>query len=135
VTEPKAGFKNKAKLTHMGGKMFRLDEDLVFYSRKYKRRFVTPAGTLTDLASIPWLFQSFCQVLGNNIRSAIQHDFHTTDEGKKANQVNQKMADNLFSEGMAVDQVRWSKARIMTGGVKGFQRIKFLFRKEKYNAK
>ena len=80
MTEPKAGFKNKAKLTHMGGKMFRLDEDLVFYSRKYKRRFVTPAGTLTDLASIPWLFQSFCQVLGNNIRSAIQHDFHTTHE-------------------------------------------------------
>ena len=135
MTEPKAGFKNKAKLTHMGGKMFRLDEDLEFYSRRYKRKFVTPAGILTDLASIPWLFRSFVGVLGNNIRSAIQHDFHCTPEGKKANNVNQKQADNLFSEGMAVDQVRWSKARIMTGGVKGFQRIKYLFKREKYNAK
>ena len=129
----KAGFRNKLQVTHMGGKMFRLDRDLKFYSEIYDREFIAPKGMHTDFASIPWLAQSFCQVLGNNIRSAVLHDFHCTEEGKKANKVSQKDADILFKEGLSVDQVRWSKARIMHRGVRGFQRLKYLFKKERYD--
>ena len=75
----KAGFKNRAQTTHMGGKTF-----------------------------------------------------HTTPKGKKANKVTQKEADMLFSEGLSVDQVRWSKARVMYGGVTIFQRVKYMFKREKY---
>tara|TARA_R110000851_G_scaffold133381_3_gene268205 strand:- start:9824 stop:10222 length:399 start_codon:yes stop_codon:yes gene_type:complete len=128
----KAGFKNRAQTTHMGGKTFRLDQDLVFYSARYHQEFTAPAGMLTDFASIPQFLQGLVSVLGNNIRSAILHDFHTTPKGKKANKVTQKEADMLFSEGLSVDQVRWSKARVMYGGVTIFQRVKYMFKREKY---
>lgn len=128
----KAGFKNWADLRHIGGSNFLLLADLVFYSAKYGREFVAPEGTPTDLASIPAFAQSFIQVLGNNLRSAILHDFHCTEEGKKANGVSQKITDDLFREGLSVDNVRWSKARVMYSGVTAFQRIKYLFKKEKY---
>lgn len=129
----KAGFKNQAEIRHIGGKHFQLLKPLKFYSVRYEREFEAPADILTDFASIPWFAQSFCQVLGNNLRSAILHDFNCTPEGKKANNVNQKQADDLFREGLAVDQVRWGKARVMYTGVTGFQRIKYLFKREKYN--
>lgn len=129
----KPGFQNTAKLEHIGGKYFRLLEELVYWSPKYNRKFITPAGTITDLASIPGFAQSFVQVLGNNIRSAIQHDFHCTPEGKKANGVTQKMADDLFREGLSFDHVRWSKARVMYRAVTTFQRAKYLFKKESYS--
>lgn len=131
----KAGFKNQAELRHIGGKHFQLLKPLTFYSVKYGREFTAPAGMLTDLASIPALAQSFCQVLGNNLRSAILHDFHCTEVGKRANNVNQKQTDDIFREGLAVDNVRTSKARLMFGMVTAFQRTKYLFRKEKYNEK
>lgn len=125
----KAGFLNRADIRHMGGSNFIVLTDLVFYSAKHKREFTVPAGTPTDLASIPWWAQSFCQVLGNNIRSAILHDFHCTPEGKEANDVSQEETDDLFGEGLAVDEVRWSKARMMHRGVSFFQRVKYLFKR------
>jgi len=121
-------------LRHIGGSEFELLNDLCFWSARYNKLYTAPAGTITDLASIPWFAQSFCQVLGNNIRSAILHDYHCRPEGKEANQVNQKMADKIFSEGLAVDQVRWSKARVLFGMVSIFQRTKYLFSKEDYDA-
>lgn len=125
----RARFLNTAKVEHLGGKYFLLLEDLVFWSAEQHRYYVTPVGTVTDFASIPWFLQSFVQVLGNNIRSAIMHDFHCRPEGKRANNVTQKIADDLFDEGMAVDQVRWSKARVMGTGVGLFQRLKYLFKR------
>lgn len=125
----KAGFKNQVELRHIGGKNFQLLKDLIFYSAIYDKEFVTPAGILTDLASIPPLAQSFVQVLGNNIRSAVQHDFHSTPEGKKANDVSQYDADTLFNEGLAVDEVRWSKSRLMFGMVSAYQRTKYFFKR------
>lgn len=131
----KAGFRNQAELRHIGGKNFMLLKNLVFYSEEYGREFSAPAGIITDLASIPWIAQSFCQVLGNNIRSAILHDFHCREEGKRANGVSQLMADRLFREGLAVDNVRWSKARIMFAGVALYQRtVYFLTPGKKYSA-
>ena len=130
----KAGFENTAKLEHLGGKTFCLTESLHFWSAEHGRRFTAPAGMKTDLASIPWWAQSFVQVLGNNIRSAILHDFHCRPEGKIANEVSQKMADELFREGLAVDNERWTKARVMYRGVSLFQRTKYLFSREKYDA-
>lgn len=125
----KVGFKDFAELRHIGGSNFELLKDLVFYSAKYEREFIAPKGIITDLASIPAFAQSFCQVLGNNIRSAILHDFHCTDEGKEANKVNQKQTDALFKEGLSIDNVRTSKARVMFAGVSLFQRIKYRFKR------
>jgi len=125
----KAGFKNLLVLKHLGGKTFRVTQDLVFYSAKYDREFVAPAGMETDLASIPSIAQSFCNVLGRNIRSAVLHDWNCTPEGKKANKVTQRVTDNLFLEGMKLDEVRFGKARIMYAGVRGFQRIKYAFKR------
>jgi hypothetical protein len=128
-----SGFKNLAELTHIGGKHFRLREPLVFWSDKHQREFVAPAGIITDLASIPWWAQSFCQVLGNNIRSAILHDFNCTEEGKRVNNVSQQLADDLFREGLEVDNERWSKAVVMHRAVTGFQKLKHLFSPVKYH--
>lgn len=125
----KAGFKNRVELRHVGGKNFKLLNDLVFYSEVYQREFTAPAGILTDLASIPAIGQSFCQVLGNNIRSAVLHDFHTRPSGKKANKVSQYDADRIFKEGLSVDQVRWSKSRMMFGMVTSYQRTKYFFKR------
>lgn len=125
----KAGFKNFAELRHIGGSDFELMSDLVFYSAKYEREFIAPRGTVTDLASIPWFAQSFCQVLGNNIRSAILHDFNCRPEGKAANKVNQKQTDSIFQEGLSVDSVRTSKARMMFAMVSLFQRLKYRFKR------
>jgi len=119
------GFKQLADLRHLGGNEFMLLNDLYFYSEKYERIFMVPRETITDLASIPWWAQSFCQVLGNNIRSAILHDYNCRDEGKKLNRVSQKTADDLFHEGMSLDHVRWSKARVMYRMVTIYQRAKF----------
>lgn len=130
----KAGFENKARLEHLGGKHFVLLRDLHFWSAVHNRRFTAPKGMETDLASIPWWAQSFVQVLGNNLRSAVLHDYHCTPEGKLANQVSQQMADELFREGLAVDQERWGKARVMYRAVTSFQRVKYLFSKDKYDS-
>lgn len=123
-----SGFKNQAELRHIGGKYFELLADLTFYSEKYHREFTAPAGIITDLASIPAFAQSFCQVLGNNLRSAILHDFHCTKAGKIANKVSQYDTDAIFNEGLCVDEVRWSKSRLMFGMVSGFQRTKYFFK-------
>lgn len=125
----KSGFQQKAELRHEGGKTFTLLNTLVFYSAHYQREFRVPRGMQTDLASIPSFAQSFCQVLGNNIRSAILHDFNCLPEGKTQNQVSQKMADKLFHEGMSIDHVRWSKARLMYRMVTLYQRTKYLFKR------
>jgi hypothetical protein len=128
-----AGFQNKLKIKHLGGKNFELLARLTFYSEEYERTFITPKGFITDFASIPWFAQSFCQVLGNNIRSAVLHDWHCTPDGKTCNNVSQKDADAIFREGLRVDNVRASKVVLMSSGVGLFQRIKYLFKKEKYN--
>ena len=131
-----AGFKTDIDIRHIRGKNFLLLADLVFYSAEQERYYTAPAGITTDFASIPWWAQSFVQVLGNNIRSAVLHDFHCTAEGKEANQVSQKLTDDIFREGLAVDEVRRSKARVMFTGVTGFQRIKYFFKRgESYDGK
>lgn len=130
----KSGFASKASVTHLGGKYFQLNRDLTFYSAERQQGFTAPKGFITDFASIPQPLQGMIGVLGNNIRSAILHDYHCTPAGKEANRVNQKQADDLFREGLKVDQVRWSKARVMYAGVTLFQRVKYTFKKEKYNA-
>lgn len=132
----KAGFKNELDIRHLGGKNFLLLRNLYFYSARLDRVVMAPAGMITDFASIPWFAQSFVQVLGNNIRSAVLHDFNCRPEGKAENRLSQKQTDQLFQEGLAVDQVRWSKSRVMYSGVAVFQRIKYLFKRgETYNGK
>lgn len=125
----KAGFQNHLEIKHIGGINFQLLTTLVFYSERYDHYFEAPAGITTDFASIPRPLQSIVQVLGNNIRSAVLHDFHCTEEGKAANYVSQEMADNLFKEGLSVDNVRTSKARVMFAGVAIFQRAKYFFKR------
>ena len=125
----KTKFKNKASITHIGGKLFRLNEPLTIYSNALGIEVTAPKGFVTDFASIPWFAQSFVQVLGNNIRSAIIHDWLCTEKGKAKTKLTQKQADALFLEGLKIDEVRWGKARIMAAGVRGFQRIKYAFKR------
>ena len=125
----KTKFKNKASVTHIGKKLFRLNEPLTIYSSALGMEVTAPKGFLTDFASIPWFAQSFVQVLGNNIRSAIIHDWLCTNKGKEKTKLTQKQADALFLEGLKIDEVRWGKARIMAAGVRGFQRTKYFFKR------
>lgn len=127
----KTKFKNKASVTHIGKKLFRLNEPLTIYSNALGIEVTAPKGFLTDFASIPWFAQSFVQVLGNNIRSAIIHDWLCTNKGKEKTKLTQKQADALFLEGLKIDEVRWGKARIMAAGVRGFQRTKYFFKRGK----
>lgn len=116
----------------MGGNLFKLNEKLTIYSAELGMEVSAPVGTVTDFSSIPGFLQSFINVLGNNIRSAIIHDYLCTQAGKDKTNLTQKQADRLFLEGLKIDEVRWGKARVMAAGVRGFQRIKYLFKKESY---
>ncbi len=125
----KTKFQNRASVTHIGGKFFKLNEKLTLYSAQLGMEVSAPSGFVTDFASIPAFAQSFVQVLGNNIRSAIIHDYLCTKAGKDKTKLTQKQADKLFLEGLKIDEVRWGKARVMACGVRGFQRMKYLFKR------
>ena len=125
----KTKFKSRASITHIGGKMFKLNEPLTLCSKELNMEITAPKGFVTDFASIPRPLQGLIGVLGNNIRSSIIHDYLCLPAGKKKYGLTQKQADKLFLEGLRIDEVRFSKARVMYAGVRVFQRIKYAFKR------
>lgn len=105
---------------------FRLVQELVFFSAILGKPIVVPADYVTDFASIPWVFHSFCQVNGKHRKAAVIHDYLCT-HGKELG-ISQKQADFIFLEAMEVLGVRWSQRRVMYRSVRTYQTIAGWFR-------
>jgi hypothetical protein len=127
-----AKFLNRPRIEHMGGKSFMLLASLDYECDLLGVKICVPLGTYTDFASIPFFAQSICQVLGDNIPASIVHDYLCREEGKEAYEVTQAEADLIFLEAMESKGVRLTKRRLMFRMVQGFQKIKYLFKKESY---
>lgn len=77
--------------------------ELVYHSDYLGKDITVPAGTFTDLASVPQIFQAIIPVgTGKNRRAAIVHDYLCRPEGKAATGVTQRQADIIFREALGV---------------------------------
>jgi hypothetical protein len=94
----------KVSICEESGK-WKLEESLIFALTDYKFIIVSQ-GFITDLASIPKIFQSFVSVNGKHRRAAIIHDWLYVTQ-----KVTRKEADLIFLNAMKIEKV--SKAQIL----------------------
>lgn len=133
-TEKRAAqFLDKLKLEDLGGKKWRVDEPMRFYSAKRSRTYKVPQGTPTDLASIPtiaYILIPFLHLLlpksGKQNRAAVLHDAayrgFLVDVHGYPLFVDKEIADELFLEGMLADKMNKAIAKSVYGIVKVFGR-------------
>lgn len=91
---------------------FRLTRE--FAVKWHERRFVVHEGFLTDLASIPRLFQSAVPKVGRHIQPAIAHDW-LYQHGVAWTRTD---ADQMFLDGMETMGVAWMRRRVMYRAVR-----------------
>jgi len=99
---------------------------LRFYSAKYKRTFIVPAGMLTDFASIPRGLWNLFPKRGKHDRAAVLHDAayrgRLLDILRNPFPVPKDVADDLFDEALRVCGVSWFTRVTMVRAVKIFGR-------------
>lgn len=108
-----AHFLNSPNMRVIGKRNFKLSEPMM-YDSDIVGRVRVPAGFVTDLASIPRIFQSLIPVNGKHRLAAIVHDYlvrgGATIGGK---QIDRAVADKVFLEAMTILRVNWLKRRLM----------------------
>jgi hypothetical protein len=90
------------------GKEFELEERLVYQSDIWPELIVVPAGFITDLASIPRIFQSLIPKVGKHALAAIVHDYLV-----RLPDFDRKLADKIFLEAMKLLGVNPVRRRLM----------------------
>lgn len=91
---------------------------LNYYSERYKKNFVVPAGFETDLASVPHDFLAWFVGGGRGNAAAVLHDW-LYRQGVKHHQIKtQQEADNTFYDAMLDCKVPAWRAWTMYQGVK-----------------
>jgi hypothetical protein len=90
-----------------GAKQWKLEERLV-YESDLMGIVIVPAGFITDLASIPRVFQTLVPKIGKHRLPAIVHDYLVTLDN-----LDRKMADKVFLEAMKVCGVNPVRRRLM----------------------
>lgn len=86
---------------------YRLHKGLTFWSEKYSRLIVVPAGFITDFASIPRFFWRILPPFGKYAAAAIVHDFLYAT---KPDWCNRKIADSIMLEANEVLDVKsWKR--------------------------
>jgi Protein of unknown function (DUF1353) len=89
--------------------MWKVVKPLNFYSKKYKRNYVVPEGSITDLKS---------SLVKNASAAAIVHD-HLYGRGLHYNQIkDRKEADQVFLEAMLDSGVTKARALLYYWGVR-----------------
>lgn len=74
---------------------------------------VIPPGFITDLASIPRIFQGLVPVNGHHRRPAVLHDYlYVVQDRSRLD------ADRLFLQAMAAIGTRWTQRQIMYRAVR-----------------
>lgn len=132
--QKKAEFKTELDLRDYdhSGRLFLVHEPLKFYSAELSKTLVVPAGTITDLASIPrwvrWIpgLEEILPQSGPYNRAAVLHDtaYHNglTDSLGNPVYLSKKACDKLFLEAMLADGVGEKRAKAMYWAVKLFGR-------------
>lgn len=89
--------------------MWKVVEPLNFYSNKYKKNYVVPAGSITDLKS---------SLIKNASAAAILHD-HLYNQGLHFKQIKDRQeADRVFLEAMLDSGVSTTRAWLYYWGVR-----------------
>lgn len=112
-----AEFLTPLRLEKIGPKRWILTDSLVFYSSKYRGKFIAPRGFQTDLASIPQLAQWLVSKVGPWDKAAVIHDAAyanalITASGDRIFCV-KPVADDLFLEGMQAENWNGTRAKMM----------------------
>ncbi len=107
----------------LGGDFYRVAESFRYYlGDKYAEQWVySPAGMLTDLASIPQVVWSLLPPCGKYGAAAIVHDrlcntLQITVAGK-SQAISRSKADSILGEAMEVLQVSWLKRVTISSAV------------------
>lgn len=128
MTNPrKAEFLTPLRLEKKGERDWILLEPFKFYSAVNLRTFTVPAGTVTDLASIPRILWSIFPKVGRQDGPSVVHDGGYSgvlvDVMGNPLRPTKKVVDGLFLEGMLVAGVSPRKAKEMYWAVRMFGRM------------
>lgn len=117
IDEIKERFPNPLRTEHLSGRKFRLLESFAYIVRITPFEIVrVPAGFITDLASIYWLFWIVIgPPNGRYSRAAVIHDFLYFKQT-----YSRARSDRIFLEAMKVLKVPWWKRRLMWIAVRTF---------------
>lgn len=93
-------------------------EPLMYYSNVYRKPYIVPAGTRSDLASVPRLPLVFLLVGRRGDAAAILHD-HLYGEGMRLKQIqSRKEADDVYYEALLDSEVNGGLAYMMFSAVR-----------------
>ena len=88
------------------------------------REVVVPRGMLTDLASVPRAFRWYAGRVGPHLEASIVHDYLYMAwqdlEGRGAEEIDRRFADDLFLQAMLKAKMRKSKAWALYSAVRIF---------------
>lgn len=119
-----AQFLTPLRLEKTGERSWLVLEPFKFYSAENGRTFVVPAGTPTDLASIPRLLWAIFPKIGRQDAASVIHDAGYSgvliDSLGYSLRPDKKTCDRLFLEGMLASGVPSRKAHEMYYAVKMF---------------
>ena len=89
-----------------------------------ERDVVVPRGMLTDLASVPRAFRWYAGRVGPHLEASIVHDYLYMAwqdlEGRGAEEIDRRFADDLFLQAMLEAKMRKSKAWALYSAVRIF---------------
>jgi hypothetical protein len=93
-------------------------------SRRERLAVITPAGYVTDFASIPKAVQFLISPFGKHAEAAVIHDWLYT-LGRKGDRHGRWVADVAFAKALKLLEVHWLKRQVMywavrLGGAKGY---------------
>lgn len=86
-------------------------------SKHERLAVITPAGYVTDFASIPKQVQFLISPFGKHAEAAVVHDWLYT-LGKRGDAKSRKMADKAFVRALKLLEVHWLKRQVMYWAVR-----------------
>lgn len=94
---------------------WRVDRDLVYWSKQQKQVFTIQTGFKTDFASVPRLPLVYLLAGDTAQEAAVVHDWLYTTKT-----VDRKTADSIFLEAMQDTGIAWWRRRMMHAAVRAF---------------
>ena len=115
---------NELDLRKIGERLWRQLDNFAFESDLYPGVFVSPKGTVTNLASIPRIAWRIYPPVGNYDEAAVIHDAAVhgklvTPTGERIHTI-KSVADNLFYEALRCETFRKSKVGPKTAAIMYF---------------
>jgi hypothetical protein len=110
-------------------KGWRLLSSFRYYSDTINGNITVPAGFFTDLASVPRIMRWLVPVANaKNRKAAIVHDYLCYEEIQEMYNIDQRTADKIFREALAVCNVNPIGQWTMWAPVRAYQWTKGLFK-------